>query len=74
MEINTPTEVFVKIYDQTGSLIAVPVKGFFASGHHDLSWDLVNENASPLGTGVYFYVIETEKMRIPGKLIVVNNH
>lgn len=72
MSISEPTEVFVKIYDQAGKLVALPVEGFFTTGEYLISWNLDFDNGLQLGAGIYFYVIGTNKIRESGKLIIVN--
>ncbi len=72
MSISEPTEVQVKIYDQAGKLVAQPVEGFFTFGEYLISWNLDPGNGLQLGAGIYFYVVETNKNRESGKLIIVN--
>lgn len=72
MDISDPTELFIKIFDQTGKLVALPVDEFFTTGVHEITWDLSINNGSVLGTGIYLYVIKTKTSLVQGKLIIVN--
>ena len=74
MEISSPTEVLVKVYDLTGKLVALPVDGFFNTGSYEIFWSLDDYNGSPLGDGMYFYIIESKERPVSGKLLIISGN
>ena len=37
------TEISLEMFDQTGSLVAIPAKGVFQAGFHQVSWNMAEE-------------------------------
>jgi len=74
MEISSPTEVLVKVYDRTGKLVALPVDGFFNTGSYEISWSLEDYDGSHLGDGMYFYIIESKEKPVSGKLLIISGN
>ncbi|MBN2274175.1 MAG: lamin tail domain-containing protein [Bacteroidales bacterium] len=74
LNLRDKSEVIVKIYDHTGKLAAVPVKGVYAAGQHNISWDLRNGNGKSIDKGIYIYVLDTGYKRVHGKLVILDNH
>jgi hypothetical protein len=73
-QIDDASELRLKVYDQRGTLVAAPVGGFYGSGQHEITWDLGRHQGSPLGSGIYIYVLEAGNQRVHGKITVISNH
>jgi len=73
-QIDDASELRLKVYDQRGTLVAAPVDGFYGSGRHEITWDLGRHQGSPLGSGIYIYVLEAGNQRVHGKITVISNH
>ena len=64
--ISKPTDVYIKIYDITGSEISSYFEGFRTKGNHSL-----NFSASDLPSAVYYYCLITETEIISKKMVVI---
>jgi hypothetical protein len=49
----------VTIYDAQGELVRVLSDGFRTAGRHELIWDGDDTHGHPVGSGVYFYHLES---------------
>jgi hypothetical protein len=58
--------VTLKIFNQVGQEVAVPVKELQISGDHQVQW-----NAEGMPAGVYFYTLTAGKQAHSGKIIVL---
>ena len=52
--------VEVTVFDVTGRLVRRLESGFFAGGIRILTWDGLDENGTPVGTGTYFARLFTD--------------
>ena len=69
MDMLQAGEVVMKVYDQTGKLLAIPVVDHFSTGRHEVTWTL-DHNGSLLHPGIYLYVIQSPEGFIRGKFVV----
>jgi hypothetical protein len=60
------SEISVKLYDSEGRLIRILFTGIKSAGIHSL---LVN--GSNLASGIYFYSLEAEGIRLAKKLLII---
>jgi hypothetical protein len=58
--------VTLKIFNQVGQQVAVPVNEQQAGGRHHVQW-----NAEGMPAGVYFYTLTAGKQAYSGKVIVL---
>ena len=70
--MNKATEILIKVYTNTGELVAIPVKGYYQEGSYDITWDLNVSEGRQLANGLYFYTIEIEEVSVQDKLIIMN--
>ena len=68
IRFSVPRESFVtlKVYDNTGTLVATLVNESKSAGEHSISF-----NAAGLASGIYFYRLETEGAAIAKKMILL---
>ncbi|MFQ5825014.1 MAG: FlgD immunoglobulin-like domain containing protein [bacterium] len=74
IEFNLPTAlpVYLRIYDVTGKLVKSLSQGqIWNAGFHSVSWDGTNENGSKVGSGIYFYRINTQKHQESKRMILL---
>jgi len=60
----------VRIFDASGRLVASPLDRFVGAGYHDVA---IGGRAAPggeLGSGVYFYRIETADASVTGRFVI----
>ena len=61
-------KIGIKIYDLTGKLIYDLVNDFYLAGSYTSQWDAVDQQGSPVPSGIYIYqlrsndIIHTKKM------------
>jgi hypothetical protein len=64
--------VTLRVYDTRGRLTRTLLDGNrFDAGFHSLSWDGRDERARSVSSGIYFYLLETESGRVPGKMTLL---
>lgn len=51
--IPEPSEVSLKVYDLLGQEVATLANGMYNGGYYDVTWNAMNSNGMPVGTGVY---------------------
>ncbi len=64
--INRPSFVTLKVFDLQGRLVSTLIDGKVTSGHHSISW-----TGNDAGSGVYYYVLESNKQRQFGKMTFI---
>lgn len=62
--------VNLKIYNITGQLIK-SFDGYYPPGTHTITWDGTNLNGENVGSGIYFYKLETEKIKQTKKMLLI---
>ncbi|MDI6809306.1 MAG: T9SS type A sorting domain-containing protein [Candidatus Eisenbacteria bacterium] len=58
--LKTRGKVSLRVFDASGRLVRKLVDSRLEAGRHTVSWDGRNDRGLKLGSGVYFYQIETE--------------
>ena len=53
--------VALRIYDAAGRLVRVLEEGTMPAGRHTAEWDGRGRQGTPVGSGVYFVRLETER-------------
>jgi Peptidase family C25/FlgD Ig-like domain/Carboxypeptidase regulatory-like domain/Propeptide_C25 len=61
----------LRIVDTTGRLIHQLVNEVLPAGEHRVVWDGTNRDGRPVASGVYFYVLETDRGRRTRRLMMV---
>jgi len=65
------SKVTLKIYNIAGQLVKTLVNADLAAGHHTITWNGTNSSGSEVGTGIYFYRLETGKFTSVKKMVFV---
>ena len=68
-DLNEPTLLKTSIYNIKGELVKTIADKIFNKGSHSLWWDMKDSFGNPVGSGLYFYMLETAKQKLAGKLI-----
>ena len=64
--------VSLRIYDASGRLVRTLLhERPLESGYHDLSWDGSDDRKHPVGSGIYFYKLSTEKEQLSSKMTLL---
>jgi hypothetical protein len=65
------TEVSVVVYDVRGAKVRVLVSGTESAGKHVVEWDGRNDAGHAVGSGVYFYRLETSQFVGTRKMVLL---
>lgn len=74
IRFNTPEEVSsvkLLIYDITGKLIKEMSKTNVLPGYNYFEWDSTNDNGFPVSSGVFYYTLISNKIRLTNKMILI---
>jgi flagellar hook assembly protein FlgD len=63
--------VRVSIYDERGGQVAVPFDGELGAATHEIVWNGVRSDGSPLPSGRYYYRIESGDLGETGMMMLV---
>ncbi|NOZ03787.1 MAG: T9SS type A sorting domain-containing protein [FCB group bacterium] len=66
---NTPVKITV--YDIRGGKVMTLADRYFQAGYNEVRWKGVDDRLSPVGSGIYFYKVETPRKILTGKMILV---
>jgi len=66
-----PTKVSLNIYDVLGRKIKTIFSKNLQIGKNKIVWDGTNNNGSPVGTGIYFYVLEYGVNNLSKKMVLI---
>jgi hypothetical protein len=58
------------IYDMVGNLVRTLVSGEYAAGKHRVTWDATNEQGMKVGSGIYFYRVESNQFVSVKKMVL----
>jgi len=61
----------LKIYNVLGQVVATLADGTFDAGEYTAVWDGKNDVGMPVGSGVYFYRLETETFKESRKMLLL---
>jgi immune inhibitor A len=65
------SEITLDVYNVMGQKVQSLVDGFVEAGEHQISWDATNSNGHLVGSGVYFYKLNTATGAQSKKMILV---
>jgi len=65
------SEVTLIIFNIKGQLVKNLVSGELAAGNHTISWDGRNDRELPVGSGIYFYQLDSGKKTINRKMLII---
>ncbi|MDP3024331.1 MAG: cohesin domain-containing protein [candidate division Zixibacteria bacterium] len=65
------SKVTLKIYNITGQLVKTLVDAELPAGHHTVTWSGTNSSGSEVGTGIYFYRLQTENFTSVKKMVLM---
>lgn len=73
IKFNLPydTHVNISIYNITGQLVKTVLNENKGAGNHSLIWNGKNEKNESVGSGVYIYILTTEKRLLESKKMVL---
>ncbi|MEJ2719662.1 MAG: beta-propeller fold lactonase family protein [bacterium] len=63
--------VTLTIYNVAGQRVTTLVDGVLSEGYKKYEWDGVNAGGNPVGSGVYFYRLQTGKRMLTRKMILL---
>lgn len=70
-QINHPGMVAVSIYNLQGRIVKTLVNAYQPPGRHTASWDATDETGKVVGSGIYYYRLETEAVNEMKKLLFI---
>ncbi len=73
IEYSLPEEsnICIEVFNIKGQKVKQLVNAYKESGHHTIKWNGTDENNKPVGSGVYFYKVKTEKSSLINKMIML---
>jgi hypothetical protein len=66
-----PGDVRLGVFNSRGQKVKVLADTRYPSGDHSIGWDGRDSSGKALGSGVYFYRLETGKHKLTGKMILL---
>lgn len=69
--LKEPCQVKLTVYDVAGQEIKTLKNTFQNAGEYSLAWDAKDEFSNPVNTGIYFYMLETDKEILQKKMLFV---
>jgi hypothetical protein len=63
--------VSLKVFDVSGRLVRTLVDGHLPDGAHRFTWNGRNERGASVASGVYFYVLRSESIRLSRKAVLL---
>ncbi len=69
--LERPGPVSLLVYDLRGRLVDVLVDGWMRQGAHGLTWDGTDLQGRAASPGIYFYVLESEGVRLTRRMALV---
>jgi uncharacterized repeat protein (TIGR03803 family) len=70
-QLSVNSNVKLSIFNVLGQKIKTLVNSFQNAGEHSLVWNATNEKNKPVSSGVYFYSLQTNKMTLQNKMILL---
>ncbi len=71
-ELPRAQTVSLRIFDITGRLVRTVIEDqHLAAGGHRYDWNGINNRNDPVGSGVYFYVLDTPIERLAGRMTLL---
>ncbi len=69
--LDDPAEVKLSIYNIRGQLVDVLADEYFRKGEYRINWTGTDKTSKPVGSGVYFYRLISDKDIIDGKMLML---
>jgi hypothetical protein len=69
--LNQSDDVTLSIYDILGRKVNTLYTGTLAAGNHSITWNGTDESGDVVGTGVYFYRLETSVNTISKQMLLL---
>ncbi|MCB9057465.1 MAG: T9SS type A sorting domain-containing protein [Calditrichae bacterium] len=69
--LEKPEKVTLKVFDLLGREINILADQQQTTGFHSASWNGCDYNGKPMGSGLYFYVLQTGKETISRKMMLI---
>ncbi len=66
-----PGHVRIAVYDMNGRQVTSLADGEFSAGQHSIGWDATNAHGTPVSSGTYFLLMETEERSDTQKLLLL---
>jgi flagellar hook assembly protein FlgD len=63
--------VKIRIFNIFGEEVARLNDGILSAGKHTVVWNSHNRNGQPVASGLYFYQLQTEKVVLTGKMLLM---
>jgi hypothetical protein len=63
--------ITINIINVRGQLVRSLVSGYWSSGYHSVIWDGRDDDGNHVGSGVYFYVMQTENMTESRRMLLL---
>jgi hypothetical protein len=70
-DLPQPAPVRLGVFDVGGRLVRTLVDGSLEAGEHSVTWDGRDARGTLVGSGVYFYTLETNGRQIARRMLVV---
>ena len=70
-DVAAPVYASIRVYDVAGRLIRTLWDQSTAEGYYSVKWDGVNNNGSPVASGVYFYQLRAGSFVSTRKLVLL---
>ena len=70
-DLTTAMKVRLAIHDVQGRLVATLVNGWLPAGDHQVSWTGRGRDNRAIASGVYFYSLEGEHLRLSRRMVLL---
>ncbi len=73
IKFNVPrtTKIKVAVYDILGRQVKVLYNATAPAGEHIVNWDATSDAGNPVGSGIYFYQLQSENVKLSKKMILL---
>jgi hypothetical protein len=63
--------VSIQIFNIRGQRVITLLNEYVSAGHHSITWRGVNEHGTPVGSGIYFFKMETEGYSFVNRMVLL---
>lgn len=70
-DLSSGSEVTIDIYNVLGQKVRNLIRNYFEPGSYSVLWDGKGDNGKPLGSGLYFYRLTTDRFQSTKKCLMV---
>jgi hypothetical protein len=73
IEFNVPVAAKVKVavFDILGRQVKVLYNAVAPAGNHTIIWDATSDAGNPVGSGIYFYQLQSDNVKLSKKMILL---